>query len=73
VPDLSAVNVNFSPAASTLDSNVGPLLTTVWGCHRLVVQVICVPAFTVIAAGAKLKLSILTLAIPPAATPGGVA
>jgi hypothetical protein len=41
------------------------------------VQVICVPAFTVSAAGEKLKLSILTSAFPAAtgaaAAPGGAA
>jgi hypothetical protein len=52
------------------------LLTTVCGMSSAFVQVISVPAFTVSAAGEKLKLSILTSAFPAAAgaaaTPVGV-
>jgi hypothetical protein len=77
VPGLPAVKVNFSPVPSTLDLKTGPLLTTVWGMSSPFVQVICVPAFTVSAAGEKLKLSILTSAFAAAtgaaATPGGAA
>ena len=64
MPGLLAVKVNFSPVPSTLDLKAGPLLTTVWGMSSPFVQVICVPAFTVSAAGEKLKLSILTSAFP---------
>jgi hypothetical protein len=64
VPGLLAVSVNFSPLPSALDLKVWPSPTTVWGMSSPFVQVICVPAFTVSAAGEKLKLSILTSAFP---------
>src|SRR5580698_5302239 len=61
VPGLLAVNVNFSSVSSTLDLKVAlSSLTTVCGMSSALVQVICVPALTVSATGAKLKLSILT-------------
>ena len=59
MPGLLTVKVNFSPVPSTLDLKM-PLLTTVCGMSSSFVQVISVPAFTVSAAGEKLKLSILT-------------
>ena len=56
MPGLSAVNVNFSPVASTLDLNAWPSLTTVWGMSSPLVQVIWVPAFTLSAAGEKAEV-----------------
>jgi hypothetical protein len=67
VPGVLSLNVKFSLVSSTFDLKAWSSLATVWGMSSLFVQVISVPALTVSVVGEKLKLSILTPTLPPAA------
>ena len=60
LPGLLGVKVNFSPVSSTFDLNDLSSATTVCGISSRFVHVTVVPAFTVIVAAEKLKLSIFT-------------